>query len=1232
MNFIQKDITPQRNSITSNSTSNSYYSGGESGVMTNLGYLELVKTSTNIANGIILKDTVDNTFGGVTGEKATYLLHTTTGETNEGWIFGTKESTTGLTTNVASLNGAGFLTIKGLNITNGNQSVNLMVDSAGELYIDKSVYSAGDIIAFSNDGDGGGSDTGGLIQQVFSYSNLLNANENLFSDDVLTDSFNAYTGYKLFERIKDLESGSTTSIVNNGSGNAITSLNKVGNIITVNSDLSFSQIGHNHLKTDLVDFPTALSEFSNDLNFTQMSNLTSTYIPKWNGSKLAKSQITDDGDFITINNTGTQSAKLKFSGSRPNAKVYYFENGVNLISNGGFSFRNISDNTIPYYVDNNDSFRITSPINSTTISNGALVVDGGVGIAKNVVVGGTIKSTTYQSAIVTGTAPLIVASTTKVTNLNADLLDNLHLDDTKSGVDTTTNNAIWTANKIKNITDTKLDTSIISSVVPNYYTKWNGTGLTYGLISETDGKVQVASNLFANSLSIKNGLKIINLTVDSVTGNLIIDGNVNATGDVVAFGIESGGGTGGGLIETVYSYANLLTANDSTYLDTNLTDTINAFSVYQLKKRIATLEGGSATTINLTGTGNAITSISKSGNTITANSAINFASTSYVDSAISNLIGGAPESLNTLKEIATSLNDDTALSSTLINSIANKANQGTENAYDLNIDEYVIADVHLSAYSDTAAYAINAGSSIYATYDANGKNISSSYLKLTGGTLTGILTGTSFKISNGTVSQFLKADGSLDSTSYVTTGQASTQIVGNTTNRLLKIWTNEIETGASANYIKIDHNGIIHNGTANFIKPFNDNNSLKISNASGTSFFEINSFRGSNSDGYNIFIGGGGKSSLGETGATQKGSYNTFIGIDAGKNNTSGNNLVFIGQNAGFINTSGILNVFVGQNSGYNNTTGDNNTFIGVASGFNNKTGNSNLFLGHNSGRFIENGSTNLASSLSVFLGKDIRAKTANGTNEIIIGYNTIGNGSNTATLGNDSITDTYLKGNVLIGTTINSGEKLQVNGSFKATSAYFTNNAYVGSVLSVNEYINAGSSVNLTNVDGETIINFCNDGNIQSSIQSGNDLSNFNFSSIYTTNFVIGGVEKLSIYNNGVTVTGNLISTGEITAYSTSDIRLKENIQPITNGLEIINKLNPVNYNWNSTAKELNPNKTDKTDSGLIAQELEKVLPNVVNNMYEGQYLGVDYIKLIPYLINSIQELTTEINKLKNK
>jgi len=159
----------------------------------------------------------------------------------------------------------------------------------------------------------------------------------------------------------------------------------------------------------------------------------------------------------------------------------------------------------------------------------------------------------------------------------------------------------------------------------------------------------------------------------------------------------------------------------------------------------------------------------------------------------------------------------------------------------------------------------------------------------------------------------------------------------------------------------------------------------------------------------------------------------------------------------------------------------------------------------------------------------------------------------------------------------------------------------------------------------------------IKNSIQG---ISNTGFSirnaSDGTTPFYIDGSDN-SHFNGNVTASnfisnGNVIAAGEIVAYSASDERLKENIQPLNNSLDVINKLNPVQYNWNEKAKELNPNKDEKTDVGVIAQQLKEVLPNLVHNIYNDEFLSVDYIKLIPYLIGAIQELTQEINTLKNK
>jgi len=86
-------------------------------------------------------------------------------------------------------------------------------------------------------------------------------------------------------------------------------------------------------------------------------------------------------------------------------------------------------------------------------------------------------------------------------------------------------------------------------------------------------------------------------------------------GEVSAYGIGIGGSGGSGLIQTVYGYNNL----GGTFLDSTLTDTFNAYTINQLASRITTLEGGTSSNISIStiGTGNAITTATKSGDVIT---------------------------------------------------------------------------------------------------------------------------------------------------------------------------------------------------------------------------------------------------------------------------------------------------------------------------------------------------------------------------------------------------------------------------------------------------------------------------------------------------------------------------------------------------------------------------------------------------------------------------------------
>jgi hypothetical protein len=111
--------------------------------------------------------------------------------------------------------------------------------------------------------------------------------------------------------------------------------------------------------------------------------------------------------------------------------------------------------------------------------------------------------------------------------------------------------------------------------------------------------------------------------------------------------------------------------------------------------------------------------------------------------------------------------------------------------------------------------------------------------------------------------------------------------------------------------------------------------------------------------------------------------------------------------------------------------------------------------------------------------------------------------------------------------------------------------------------------------------------------------------------------------------VSGEIRATGDITAFYSSDIRLKENIVPIENALSKVEAITGNTYNWKDGFEEIHSHKGN--DLGIIAQEIQSVLPEVVTERDNG-YLAVDYIKLIPVLIEAIKELSAKIKDLENK
>jgi hypothetical protein len=136
-------------------------------------------------------------------------------------------------------------------------------------------------------------------------------------------------------------------------------------------------------------------------------------------------------------------------------------------------------------------------------------------------------------------------------------------------------------------------------------------------------------------------------------------------------------------------------------------------------------------------------------------------------------------------------------------------------------------------------------------------------------------------------------------------------------------------------------------------------------------------------------------------------------------------------------------------------------------------------------------------------------------------------------------------------------------------------------------------------------------------------------------------GVSKLQTTNGGVTVTGSMSASGNVIS-NTSDARLKTNVENITNALDKVTALNGVTYNWNDVAAEHGFN-TEVKEVGLIAQEVQNVLPEIIHNApfdrdLEGNsksgedYITLQYERVVPLLVEAIKELNEEIKKLKGE
>ena len=131
------------------------------------------------------------------------------------------------------------------------------------------------------------------------------------------------------------------------------------------------------------------------------------------------------------------------------------------------------------------------------------------------------------------------------------------------------------------------------------------------------------------------------------------------------------------------------------------------------------------------------------------------------------------------------------------------------------------------------------------------------------------------------------------------------------------------------------------------------------------------------------------------------------------------------------------------------------------------------------------------------------------------------------------------------------------------------------------------------------------------------------------------GSVQRVGINENDPdvtlhvdgTISGSLLrSAGDVVAYYSSDERLKNNIKTINKPIYKLKKLKGVEYEWNDL-QDTYP--SGSLDSGIIAQDVQKVLPQIVKERNDG-YLGVRQERLVGLLIEGIKDQQKQIDELK--
>jgi len=332
-------------------------------------------------------------------------------------------------------------------------------------------------------------------------------------------------------------------------------------------------------------------------------------------------------------------------------------------------------------------------------------------------------------------------------------------------------------------------------------------------------------------------------------------------------------------------------------------------------------------------------------------------------------------------------------------------------------------------------------------------------------------------------------------------------------------------------------------------------------------------------------------------GKNTTGNYNVAVGRQALQENTTASNNTAVGYQAGYSNTTGDLNTFIGRSAGGNVTTGFRNTFVGHTAGGACTTGNYNTFMG------IGNGDIGAGSAI-----------TTGSKNTIIGGFG-----------GNQGGLDIRTASNYIVLSDGDGNPCFSINGSgqaFLKLTGYdvirpaFKQSGFGYSTTSYGALVLGATAENQT-----VCINY------DPSINASPGFSGTGGEMMFKRGiaFITPNSANTAFFTQFTMTDG--VTSGDFN--DTSDIALKTNIKSIDNGLDTINRLRPVTFDWKQEGKG--------SRSGFIAQEVETVLPHDV--------IGEDYIEpnretgelgtlgksinttgIVAHLVKAVQELNAKV------